>query len=154
MIDWIAHSTVKLMRGLYTHLYSLGLWAILIKITIVGPSAVAQVVEVLALQARDPTWVPVLIPAAPLPFQLPACGLGTQSRMAQGFGTLHPRGRPRRGSWLRISMASTVALTWGVNHWMEDLPVSPPLCTSAFPINKIDLKRKKKQWSYPLSCSP
>ena len=34
------------------------------------------VVKVLALHARDPIWAPVLIPAAPLPIQLPACGPG------------------------------------------------------------------------------
>ena len=48
----------------------------------IGPGAVAQVVKVLALHARDPIWAPVLIPAAPLPMQLPACGLGKQSRTA------------------------------------------------------------------------
>ena len=71
-----------------------------------GPSAVAQVVKVLALHARDPIWALVLIPAAPLPFQLPACGLGKQSRTAQSLGTLHPRGRPGRGSWLRTGIVS------------------------------------------------
>ena len=75
---------------------------------------VAQVVKVLALHAQDPIWAPVLILAALLPIQLPACGLGKQSRMAQSFGTLHPRGRPGRVSWLRVSIASAVALTWGV----------------------------------------
>ena len=59
-----------------------------------GPGAVVQVIKVLALHARDPIWVPVLIPAAPLPFQLPACGPGKQSR------------RPGRGSWLPIGIAS------------------------------------------------
>ena len=34
------------------------------------------VVKVLALHARDPIWALVLIPAATLPIQLPACGLG------------------------------------------------------------------------------
>ena len=66
-------------------------------------------------------------PAAPLPFQLPACGPGKQSRTAQSFGTLHLRGRSGRVSWLRIGIASAVALTWGVNHQMEDLP----LCLSS-----------------------
>ena len=88
-----------------------------------GPGAVAQVVKVLALHARDPIWAPVLIPAAPLPFQLPACGPGKQSRTAQSLGTLHLRGRPRRGSWLRIDIASAAALTWGVSHRTEDLPL-------------------------------
>ena len=36
------------------------------------------VVKVLALHARDPIWTPVLIPAALLPIQLPACGPGKQ----------------------------------------------------------------------------
>ena len=56
------------------------------------------VVKVLALHAQDPIWAPVLIPEAPLPIQLPACGLGKRLRTAQGFGTLHPCGRPGRGS--------------------------------------------------------
>ena len=34
--------------------------------------------EVLALNSGDPIWVLVLILAAPLPIQLPACGLGKQ----------------------------------------------------------------------------
>ena len=98
------------------------------------------VVKVLALHARDPIWVLVLTLAAPLPFQLPACGPGKQSRTAQGFGTLHPRGRLGRGSWLRIGIASAIALPWGVNHRMEDLP----RCLSSLYIrlsnkNKINL---------------
>ena len=85
------------------------------------------VVKDLTLHARDPMWAPVLVLAAPLPIQLPACGPGWQSRTAQSFGTLHLRGRPRRGSWLQIGIASAIALTWGVNHWTEDLP----LCLSS-----------------------
>ena len=43
--------------------------------------------------AKVPTLdAPVLILAAPLPIQLPACGLGKQSRTAQGLGTLQMRG--------------------------------------------------------------
>ena len=80
--------------------------------------------SVLALHAQDPIWALVLIPAAPLPIQLPACGPGKQSSGGR---------RPRRGSWLRIGIVSAVALTWGVNHRTEDLP----LCLSAFPIKKI-----------------
>ena len=76
------------------------------KICHLGPAQWRKWLKVLAFHARDPIWAPVLIPAAPLPFQLPACGLGRQSRTAQGFGTLHPRGRPARGSWLRIGIVS------------------------------------------------
>ena len=97
---------------------------------------VAQVVKVLAMHTQDPICALVLIPAAPLPLQLPACGPGKQSGMAQSFGTLHPRGRPGRGSWLRISIASVVELTWGVNHRTEDLP----LCLSSL---YIHLSNKK-----------
>ena len=75
------------------------------------------------MHTRDPIWASVLIPAAPLPFQLPACGPGRQSRTAQGFGTLHPRGRPGRGSWLQIGIVSA----WGANHQTEELP----LCLSS-----------------------
>ena len=96
------------------------------------------VVKVLALHARDPIWAPVLIPyAALLPFQLLACGPGKQWRTAQSFGTLHPRGRPGRGSWLLIGIALAIALTWGVNHQMEDLPLCLSSLYIAFPINKI-----------------
>ena len=63
------------------------------------------VVKVLALHAWDPIWAPVLIPAAMLPIQLPACGPGKQSRTAQSFGTLHLCGRPRRISRLQIGKA-------------------------------------------------
>ena len=80
-------------------------------------------------------------PAAPLPFQLPACGLGKQSRTAQSFGTLHSRGRP----WLRISIASAVALTRGVNHQTEDLP----LCLFSLYIrlyNKNKINHLKKSY--------
>ena len=44
-------------------------------------------------------------------------------RTAQSSGTLHPRGRPGRSSWLRIGIALAVAASWGVNHWTEDLPL-------------------------------
>ena len=83
-----------------------------------GPGAVAQVVKILTLHARDPIWAPVLVPVAPLPIQLPACGLGKQSRMAQSLGTLQPSGRPGRapGSWLWIGSAPVIADTCGVNH--------------------------------------
>ena len=65
-----------------------------------GPARWRKWLKVLALQARDPIWAPVLIPAAPLPFQLPACGPGKQQRTAQSLGTLHLCGRPERSSWL------------------------------------------------------
>ena len=104
------------------------------------------VVKVLTLHARDPIWGPVLILAALLPIQLPACGPGKQSRMAQSFRMLHQHGRPGRGSWLWIGSAPAVALTWGVNHWIEDLP----LCLSSLYIhlsnNKIKIKMKIKKY--------
>ena len=56
-----------------------------------------------------------------------------------------PTWRPGRGSWLRIGIASAIALTWGVNHQTEDLP----LCLSSLYIRlsntkiiKINLKKK------------
>ena len=91
--------------------------------------------------------MPVLIPAAPFPIQIPTCGPGKQSRTAQGFGTLHPRGIPGRGSWLWIGIVSAVVAAWGVNHRAEELP----LCLSSLHIclsnkkNKINLKKKKKE---------
>ena len=88
------------------------------------------VVKVLALHAQDPIWAPVLIPAAPLPIQLPACGPGKQSRTVQGFGTLHPRGRPGRGSWLRIASARCAHLgsesSDGRSSSLSLLSVYPP----------------------------
>ena len=72
------------------------------------------------------------IPAAPLPFQLPACGPGKQSRTAQSFGTLHLR---------------AVALTWGVNQQMEDLSLLLSVNLICFS-NKSKLK--KKIWAYRL----
>ena len=60
--------------------------------------------------------------------------------MAQRLGTLHPLGRPGRGSWLGIGIASAIVLTWGVNQWTEDLTLCLSflyiwLCTE----NKINL---------------
>ena len=81
------------------------------------------------------------IPAVPLPIQLPAGGPGKQSRTAQGLGTLHPRGRPGRVSWLWTGMASAVALTWGVNHRTEDLP----LCLSSLYIRLSNKKNNKNK---------
>ena len=65
----------------------------------------------------------VLILAALLPIQLPACGLGKQSRMAQSLETLHQSGRPGRVSWHWIGSAPAIAVTWRVNHRTEDLPL-------------------------------
>ena len=52
-------------------------------------------------------------PAAPLPFQLAACGPGKQLRTAQTFGTLHHMGDPEEalGSWLQVGSAPFVAAT-------------------------------------------
>ena len=101
----------------------LSLWNCIMKNKNEGLGAVAQVVKVLALHAWDPIWAPVLsrqprFPSSSLPVA------------RESFGTLHPRGRPGRGSWLQIGIASAVALTWGVNHQTEDLP----LCLSLFSV--------------------
>ena len=120
----------------YIWLFNKNFFEIFFKKRKLGPGAVAQVVKVLALHARDPIWAPVLIPAAPLPIQLTACGPGKQWRTAQSFGTLHPRERPERVSCLRICIVSAVALTWAVNHRTEDLP----LCLSSL---YIHLSNKK-----------
>ena len=91
-------------------------------------------------------WVPVLIPAAPRPFQLPACGLGKQLRMAQSLGTLHPHGDldEAPGPWFQISSAPNIVAAWGVNHQMEDLPLclSSSLYIRLSNKNKINLKIK------------
>ena len=44
------------------------------------------------------------------------------------------------GSWLRIGAVPAVALTWGVNHRTEDLPLSPSLYICLCSKNKINLK--------------
>ena len=70
-------------------------------------------VKVLALHARDPIWALVLIPAAPLPIQLHACGLGEQLRTAQSFGTLQrpsPCRRHGRSSWILASDWHSIGL--------------------------------------------
>ena len=58
------------------------------------------------------------IPAAPLPIQLPVCGLGKQLKMAQSLGILHHVGdlEEAPGSWLWISSAPAMAATWEVNQ--------------------------------------
>ena len=90
------------------------------------------VVKVLALHAWHPIWAPVLSRQP----RFPSSSLPVALRTAQSFGTLHPCRRPRKGSWLRIGIASAVALTWGVNHRTEDLP----LCFSSL---YIRLSNKK-----------
>ena len=117
-------------------------------ISLWGPERWCKWLKVLALHAPDPIWAPVLIPAAPLPFQLPACGPGKQWRTAQSLGTLHPRGRPGSVSWLWVGIAWALALPWGANHQTEDLP----LCLSSLYIHlsnekiiKINLKKIKKR---------
>ena len=87
---------------------------------------------------------------ARLPIQLLACGLGKQLRMAQSFGTLLPCGRPGRGSWLRIGIASAIALTWGVNHRTEDLP----LCLSSLYIRLSDKNFKKDEYISSIGLLP
>ena len=47
----------------------------------------------------------ILIPAAPLFIQLPACALAKQWRTTKSLGTLHPWSRPGRSFWL-------LALDW------------------------------------------
>ena len=91
-----------------------------------GPSLVWQcglVAKVLALGTPRSHNAPVLIPAAVLPVQLPACGMRKQSRMAQNLGTLIPcRIAGKRFLDPSLGIAFDVALTLGVNHWTEDLP--------------------------------
>ena len=82
--------------------------------------------KVLALNTWNPIMVPVLILAAPHPIQLYACGLGKQWRTAQALGSCTHVGYLEEvlGSWLRIGIASAIALIWGVIHQKEDLPLS------------------------------
>ena len=64
-----------------------------------------------------------LVPAAPPPIQLPACGLGKQWRTVQSLGTVLLSGRPWRSSWLWSSSVLAIEFICGVNLWMEDLSV-------------------------------
>ena len=75
------------------------------------------VAKVLTLNTLGTQREPVLIPAAPLPIQLPAYGLGKQLRMTQTPGTLHPCGKPGTGSrpLLQIISVLAVAATYGMN---------------------------------------
>ena len=99
-----------------------------------GPGTVAQWLRSLPFTPRIP-YGRRFYPGSSTSHPAPACGPGKQSRTA-----LHPRGRPGRGSWLRIGIASAVALTWGVNHRMEDLP----LCLSSLYIRLSNEKKKKR----------
>ena len=67
----------------------------------------------------------VLIPAAPLPIQLPACGLESGQEQPKVLGLCTYLGDPEQspGSCLQIGSAPAVAATWGMNHWTEDLPL-------------------------------
>ena len=50
------------------------------------------------------------------------------------------------GYWLRFGIARAISVTWGVNHWMEDLsPVSPPISISDFAIKTHKSFLKTKQ---------
>ena len=72
----------------------------------------------------------VLIPAAPLPIQLRACGLGKQWRI--GLGTLNLVGDPEecRGSLLWIISVPAIGVAEGVNQWTVGLPI----CICSFAI--------------------
>ena len=66
-------------------------------------------------------------PGSPASHPAPCLWPGKAVEDGPKLWDLHLRGRPGRGSWLWIGIASTVALTWGVNHRTEDLP----LCISS-----------------------
>lgn len=66
--------------------------------------------------------------AAPVSFQLPACGLEKQLRMTQSLRTLPPRGAEEvLDLWFLTPgwLSSTVAAIWAVNQQMRNLFVSP-----------------------------
>lgn len=75
----------------------------------------------------------VHVPAAPLPFQLPAYGTVKQERMGQSLGNLHPSGRPKVAPGF-TSPVSAVVAKWGVKQQIKDLSIFPALRKSAFPI--------------------
>ena len=54
----------------------------------------SAVVKVLALHARDPIWALLLIPAAQLPIQLPACCTVRQSGRPKALGPCTRMGDP------------------------------------------------------------
>ena len=109
----------------------------------VKPGAVGQVVKVLALHVRDPIWALVLSQQPRFPSSsLPVAQESSRGR-PKALGPCTRVGDPGRSSWLRIGIASTVALTWGVNHRTEDLPLCLSsllyICLSNEKIIKINL---------------
>ena len=70
---------------------------------------------------QDPIYALVLIHSAPLPFQLPACGIRKQLRIALGPYTHMGDLEEAPDSYLRICPSSAIEVIWGAIHCMEDL---------------------------------
>lgn len=104
------------------------------------PSAVAQWPD---SHFQSPYWVPLGVPAAPLPFRFPASNRGTQGRMTQSLGTVHPCGSLKEGSscWLWISSVPAAVDISAVNEWTEALSLSGSF---SIKINKSLRENKKK----------
>ena len=85
---------------------------------------------------QDFIWVPDHVSAAPLPIQLPVCGLGKAVMYGTSLGkphTLMEDSKQASGNWLHIGSAPAIATTWGVNKLMEDLSLHiPVICKSVF----------------------
>lgn len=63
-------------------------------------------------------WVPVCVPAAPLPIQLHSDGLGKQQGGPKDFGPLNPCGR------LQTGPALVMTTIWGASQQMDLSPFS------------------------------
>ena len=110
-----------------------------------GPGAVAQWLR----SSPCTPWIPYgrwFYPGSPA--SLPAPCLWPGKAVEDGPKLWDPAPMTGRVSWLRIGIASSIALTWGVNHRTEDLP----LCLSSLYIRlsnkkiiiKINLKKKEQ----------
>ena len=76
--------------------------------------------------------------------QLPAVAWERSQGWPKALGSCPCVGDLKAGldSWLWISLVPAIAISWGMNHQMEDLP----LCRSDFPMKlKTNLKKKKKR---------
>ena len=92
-----------------------------------GPARWRKWLKVLALHARDPIWAPVLIPAAPLPFQLPACGPGKAVEDSPKLWDPAPVWETQKSLLASDRHSIGRCAHLGMNHRTEDLP----LCLSS-----------------------
>lgn len=101
------------------------------------------------LQCQHPTKVPVHVPAALLPLQLPVKTQQKQSRLAQAVDPWHPCMRCIWRSWLLMSPQPTLAMvvTWSVIQQMEDISYSLTLCLClSFSLTDEETQKQETLW--------